>query len=274
MHVRLVFLSGSLSGTTCDVPESGATLGRSPDCTVRFEQADGMVSGHHARLFVRDGQVLIEDDRSTNGTFVDGGAVTTSRIQPGQVIMLGKGGPSARVEFSTELETPETIVSGAPHASDTENTKARSEPSTLTGLFHLARERATNDASGNPPDQTAVVKAFVRLAQEQASRKFSRRLAVVAGLALVAVVIVYALGEREAANLRGQLTPRYKHSWPSWRRPPRPSGSRSTTSTPRFARTTRRLRRSDSASSNSETSSSRIVDSAQRSRSSSLPASG
>ncbi len=50
----------------------------------------GNVSKHHARLIVRDGTFTLHDDRSTNGTFVNGRKIDRpTQVQPGEKFWIG-----------------------------------------------------------------------------------------------------------------------------------------------------------------------------------------
>lgn len=60
--------------------------------------ADPTVSRKHARITVADGEVWIEDLRSTNGTVVDGEYIENTQITPASVIRVGE--TSLRVEFA------------------------------------------------------------------------------------------------------------------------------------------------------------------------------
>jgi pSer/pThr/pTyr-binding forkhead associated (FHA) protein len=53
------------------VLDEDVVFGRAQGCDVVLE-GDGTASGRHARVFHRNGTVLIEDLGSTNGTFVNG----------------------------------------------------------------------------------------------------------------------------------------------------------------------------------------------------------
>lgn len=68
------------------------TLGRADSCTIGLPD-DTFASQLHARVFVRDGGVWVEDLGSTNGTHLNGGKVTAAmpvsigdRIQVGSTI--------------------------------------------------------------------------------------------------------------------------------------------------------------------------------------------
>jgi len=66
----------------------GMTIGRLPDNAVIIDNP--AVSGHHARVF-RDGDsVILEDLKSTNGTFVNGQHTTHHVLRNGDVVLVGK----------------------------------------------------------------------------------------------------------------------------------------------------------------------------------------
>jgi len=67
---------------------SGMTIGRLPDNTVIIDNP--AVSGHHARVFVDGDRVILEDLKSTNGTFVNEQHVTRHLLQHGDRVLVGK----------------------------------------------------------------------------------------------------------------------------------------------------------------------------------------
>jgi hypothetical protein len=80
------------------VLEAGSTItlatptrfGRGGENAVRLD-GDDFVSGRHALIEPRADGLWIEDAGSTNGTFVNGARVTTSRLlQPGDVVRIGQ----------------------------------------------------------------------------------------------------------------------------------------------------------------------------------------
>lgn len=64
------------------------TLGRRPYNDVVFDNL--AVSGEHAVVSVSDGEYAIEDLNSTNGTYVNGRAVTRHVLRHGDAIEIGK----------------------------------------------------------------------------------------------------------------------------------------------------------------------------------------
>jgi pSer/pThr/pTyr-binding forkhead associated (FHA) protein len=67
---------------------NGLALGRDPACDIVFN--DEEISRRHAQIAVGGGQVTLEDQNSTNGTFLDGERVLGShRLEDGDRIELG-----------------------------------------------------------------------------------------------------------------------------------------------------------------------------------------
>ena len=66
------------------------SIGRNPSNTIVLPYAD--VSGEHADLLLfKNGEVLLNDKHSTNGTTVNGLAVTSKKILKGDTIVIGDG---------------------------------------------------------------------------------------------------------------------------------------------------------------------------------------
>jgi len=66
------------------------TLGRSPGCTVAMTD-DAFISNLHARVYVSNGEVVLEDLGSTNGTYLNGDRVQGVRpLRKGDRIQLGR----------------------------------------------------------------------------------------------------------------------------------------------------------------------------------------
>ena len=85
----LVVTGGALKGTTIDLSEQQITLGRANDATLVLN--DDYASSRHARIFPQDGQWIVEDLGSTNGTYLDRQKVTRPTPVPAGVpIRIGK----------------------------------------------------------------------------------------------------------------------------------------------------------------------------------------
>jgi pSer/pThr/pTyr-binding forkhead associated (FHA) protein len=89
MPRMLVVTAGALKGTTVDLAQQQITLGRANDATLVLN--DDYASSRHARIFPQDGQWIVEDLGSTNGTYLDRQKVTRPTPVPlGVPIRIGK----------------------------------------------------------------------------------------------------------------------------------------------------------------------------------------
>ena len=65
------------------------TVGRDPACTITID-GDTFVSGLHLRIYEFDGQAMVEDMGSTNGSFHNGARLNGSHLlHPGDRIQVG-----------------------------------------------------------------------------------------------------------------------------------------------------------------------------------------
>ncbi len=85
----LVVTEGGLAGVSIDLADQQITMGRANDATLVLN--DDYASTYHARIFPQDGQWLVEDLGSTNGTYLDRQKVTRPTPVPVSVpIRIGK----------------------------------------------------------------------------------------------------------------------------------------------------------------------------------------
>lgn len=80
--------TGLEAGSTYELQTPVTLLGRGTDCDLRM--VDPGVSRHHAELRVEDGQVVLVDLGSTNGTFVNGQPVRRVVLVDGTNVTLGR----------------------------------------------------------------------------------------------------------------------------------------------------------------------------------------
>jgi pSer/pThr/pTyr-binding forkhead associated (FHA) protein len=87
----LIVTEGPLAGRTIDLTDQQITLGRANDATLVL--SDDYASSRHARIFPQDGQWIVEDLGSTNGTYLERQKLTANRATPvriGAPIRIGK----------------------------------------------------------------------------------------------------------------------------------------------------------------------------------------
>jgi hypothetical protein len=104
--IRLVQEFGAQAGRQVTFEKERVRLGRAPDNDVVFDaNIDLDASGRHCEFLFVDGQWLVVDVASRNGTYVNGVRVQRQQLKQKDVVECGRGGPRVRVEFD-EAETP------------------------------------------------------------------------------------------------------------------------------------------------------------------------
>ena len=85
----LIVTGGALSGTSIRLGDVPITLGRAKDSTLVID--DDYVSSRHARIYPANGQWVVEDLGSTNGTYLDRSKVSgPTPVAIGVPIRVGK----------------------------------------------------------------------------------------------------------------------------------------------------------------------------------------
>lgn len=144
---KLVVITPSLAGSVHELGGKWVTLGRA-DANA-FQIVEPSVSNRHCEVCVRDGNLLVRDLLSTNGTFINGKKIIEGTAKPGDKIRLGD------VELRYESSALGTL-SGAPF-----NTKML--------VASLARPAASSPAVEPKPEAAS---APVDVAAETAGNKF------------------------------------------------------------------------------------------------------
>jgi hypothetical protein len=74
-------------GTALTISHAPIVIERMPECSVVL--GDTNVSRRHAQVALEDGEVVVTDLDSTNGTFVNGKRVTRATVRPGDDLTIG-----------------------------------------------------------------------------------------------------------------------------------------------------------------------------------------
>src|SRR3990172_7449622 len=95
------FVTGVIAGKQFEIKADGAYIGRDSSLS-QIVLADPRISKRHLWIGVREGQVIISDQGSRNGTFVNdpkSPRVTETELNPGDTVILGES-DVARFEYS------------------------------------------------------------------------------------------------------------------------------------------------------------------------------
>jgi len=112
MQLQLTISSGTLAGRSFDLQTGFITIGRSETCSVRLDPlTERIASKQHAFIEARADGFYLTDNKSTNGTLVNGQRIESSRLNDGDEIQLGANGVTARVSIkgstAPELASPQ-----------------------------------------------------------------------------------------------------------------------------------------------------------------------
>jgi protease PrsW len=110
MKLRLTIESGTLVGREYTLESGFLTIGRSENCTVKFDPlTERIASKQHAYIEARTDGFFLTDNKSTNGTFLNGERIETARLSDGDVIQFGRNGARAGVAIgeSVPLSSPQ-----------------------------------------------------------------------------------------------------------------------------------------------------------------------
>ena len=86
MGISKYFLYYKKVDYSLPITNSVTIIGRSRKQSDYVIQGNTNVSRSHAKVYLKDGEPCIEDDKSANGTFVNG-----TRVKPGEVVRLNVG---------------------------------------------------------------------------------------------------------------------------------------------------------------------------------------
>jgi pSer/pThr/pTyr-binding forkhead associated (FHA) protein len=79
---------GGRAGETFVPSGERTTIGRSPDCDIFLD--DVTVSRQHSLLIEKNGQFVIQDEGSLNGTFLNRRRIESAPVEDGDEIQIGK----------------------------------------------------------------------------------------------------------------------------------------------------------------------------------------
>ncbi len=86
---ELIVLTGESETDRVRIRPQGHVVGRSVDADIQI--SDPYSSEFHARVGIQDGQVVVHDLGSTNGTYVNGRRVTSpTSVSRGDTVQIGK----------------------------------------------------------------------------------------------------------------------------------------------------------------------------------------
>jgi len=196
--IRLTHLTGSLQGTASMSPKAVIRIGRGPDCDVRCDsQRDTRVSTNHAEIRFENGQYVVVDVGSTNGTFVNGRLVRAHALRSGDKIVFGaQGGPEVRFDVEEGFGNLRTNGIAEPLQMPIARKPPPAIPPPTQSATTLAREaqvrisQARARSGGRPSGQTMFIMADTLRKVEAVTHRRDRKKT--AGIVLTIVALSLA----------------------------------------------------------------------------------
>ncbi len=113
MKLTLTVNTGSLANRSYELETGFMTIGRSENCTIRFDPiGERLVSKQHCFIEAKPDGYYLTDNNSSNGTFLNGERIQQSMLHEGDRIDFGKNGSSATVHLqgdSQAVQAPENF---------------------------------------------------------------------------------------------------------------------------------------------------------------------
>ncbi|MBL8149651.1 MAG: PrsW family intramembrane metalloprotease [Blastocatellia bacterium] len=182
MRLILTVQSGSLEGRQYLIQREYVLLGRSSDCHICFESKnDPGVSLRHATIELHPDGFYLVDQRSTNGTVVNGSFIQRVKLSSGDMIQLGSRGPTMVVQVETESTPPDIYRQLAPPSQQPEFAAANSAPvSSLAGR----QAGALNPAAMSSFRQTMTSMAFYNPEKDKQKERSNKTVGIIAALGI------------------------------------------------------------------------------------------
>lgn len=129
LEAVLVFLEGENTGSEIKISSPKEfMIGRSEQCDIFI--GEKKVSRKHAKLIATKEGLFIEDLESTNGTFVDGKKVTSTKINDGESVRIGMTVFQVNIMEGRALSNGGELVSD-PKPEDSRKMTVESEPAEI-----------------------------------------------------------------------------------------------------------------------------------------------
>ncbi|MEP6703989.1 MAG: PrsW family glutamic-type intramembrane protease [Acidobacteriota bacterium] len=108
MKLRLTVNTGTLAGHVYELESGFLTIGRGENCSIRFDpKIERIASKQHAFIEAKADGFYLTDNKSLNGTLVNGEKIQRIQIHPGDTIEFGRKGASASVQIELSSTVPD-----------------------------------------------------------------------------------------------------------------------------------------------------------------------
>jgi two-component system, NtrC family, sensor kinase len=165
-EATLLVIRGVDQGTRFHLTDEALGIGRGVRNGVRI--LDTEVSRNHAALRFEDGAYIVTDRKSSNGTFVNGLAIRSHRLSPGDQITVGGTVLLFHEKVAVGQSVPVEIVPGLPGSDNQSNIVSSVDPN--AGLQILERSVRRQDQSD---ENLATLQLLYEISEEMVSSSLS-----------------------------------------------------------------------------------------------------
>lgn len=150
MNLTLTVMNpGSARGLAVPVRQSPFLIGRQPECQLRPNHRK--VSGRHCAIFFQNGQAIVRDLGSTNGTYVNEEMVAGERpLRQGDRLRIGP------VHFSVGLELPRPAASAPARTPAADDARDLVDLALLCGLLDAGVSASGDELAKTDTDAQAL----------------------------------------------------------------------------------------------------------------------
>lgn len=110
MKLHLTISSGSLAGQSYELETGFLTIGRSENCSVRFDAvSERIASKQHAFIEAKADGYYITDNQSTNGTLLNGEKIHVAKLTSGDTVQFGRNGTTGTIRIEEAMPTAQSF---------------------------------------------------------------------------------------------------------------------------------------------------------------------
>ena len=153
MRLLLTITSGSLQGRTYDLSEGALSIGRSENSSIRFDPVkEKIASKNHAFIEFRGDGFYLIDNKSTNGTILNGQQISTVKLQDADKIQFGRNGNTANIFIENAFVSVPTFDAKQSSPSQNQNQFSASRtqlPPRVQNQQNSVRNSVSNFGIGN-----------------------------------------------------------------------------------------------------------------------------
>ena len=202
MTLELRVTGGARKGARVQFDKTVVTVGRHPLSDLRFDPASDLdVSTKHGELRYVDGVWTLHDLESTNGTFVNGERIASSRaVHEGDVITFGANGPTVQVRTKATGEAPIVPATNVVPNADSPLYSTRSHKS-----GPQPKMPPLTPSGGGRQDTGVRIAAAVQVHTASMKRWVTAGAAVVVAGAVVAGLLWYRQTSAQEREMQGML---------------------------------------------------------------------